>query len=292
MIPDITRRRLLTALASSPLLAHLPLAAAQPDRGIIALEWLPLELLLALGVMPTGAAELHNYQLWVGGPPLPSSVVDVGLRTEPNMELMIQMKPSLILHSSGYGPAPGRIARIAPTMGFAFNTGDGRPLTSARDSLLALAQRIDRVPQAKAHLAELDLTLQLTRQRLAGRVKRPLLLMSVFDSRHAIVFGQNSLFLEVMNALGIENAWTTETSFWGSLVIGIERLATMKNIDVINFEHGNEALMKQVTASALWQAMPFVRENRFTSVPRVWFYGATLSAMQLCHTLDHALEEL
>ena len=50
----ITRRRLLTAMALSPLLWQMKTARAAgvvPHR-IVALEWLPLELLLALGITP------------------------------------------------------------------------------------------------------------------------------------------------------------------------------------------------------------------------------------------------
>lgn len=56
-MPDfmISRRRLLTAMALSPLLWKMNparAAAIDPQR-IVALEWLPVELLLALGVTPT-----------------------------------------------------------------------------------------------------------------------------------------------------------------------------------------------------------------------------------------------
>jgi iron complex transport system substrate-binding protein len=76
-----------------------------PQR-IVALEWLPVELLLALGVTPYGVADIPNYRLWVNEPALPDSVIDVGLRTEPNLELLTQMKPSFIVWSAGYGPSP------------------------------------------------------------------------------------------------------------------------------------------------------------------------------------------
>lgn len=289
-MPDILRRRLLTALTFSPLLLQLPRAAfAAGEPRIIALEWLPLELLMALGVTPLGAAELHGYRNWVGEPILPSSVVDVGLRTEPNLELITQLKPSLILFSQGYGPDPTRFQRIAPGMGFTFNEGDGKPLTTARHALMALAQRIDRVPQAVAHLAGLDALTRRVKARLARRTARPLLLMSILDPRHAIVFTANGLFQQVMDTLGLVNAWQGETTFWGSAVIGIERLADLADAEAICFEHGNATMMKQVTSSDLWRSLPFVREQRFTEVPRVWFYGATLSAMQLLLTLDHVL---
>lgn len=84
----ITRRRLLTAMALSPLLWQMRGAQAaniDPQR-VVALEWLPAELLLALGVTPYGVADIPNYRLWVNEPALPASVIDVGLRTEPNLE--------------------------------------------------------------------------------------------------------------------------------------------------------------------------------------------------------------
>ncbi|HCA3359353.1 TPA: Fe(3+)-hydroxamate ABC transporter substrate-binding protein FhuD, partial [Salmonella enterica subsp. enterica serovar Typhi] len=55
----LTRRRLLTAMALSPLLWQMNTAqaAAIDPRRIVALEWLPVELLLALGITPYGVAD-------------------------------------------------------------------------------------------------------------------------------------------------------------------------------------------------------------------------------------------
>ena len=290
MLP-VARRRLLAAMALSPLLWQQTLRAETVDtHRIVALEWLPLELMMTLGVVPMAAAELFNYRDWVGGLELPASVIDVGLRTEPNLELLTQLKPSLILYSSGYGPSPERLSRIAPSQGFAFNSGDGKPLSSARRSIMQLAQRIDKVPQAQAHLAMFDRFMADMRVRLAPRVSKPLLLMSLIDARHAIVFGQGSLFLEALQQLGLQSAWQGETNFWGSAVIGIERLAAVHDAEAICFSHGDDALMAQIGATELWQSLPFVRQQRFRRVPTVWFYGATLSVMEFCRTLDRALE--
>ncbi len=127
-LPLISRRRLLTAMALSPLLwqmntAHA--AAIDPNR-IVALEWLPVELLLALGIVPYGVADTINYRLWVSEPPLPESVIDVGLRTEPNLELLTEMKPSFMVWSAGYGPSPEMLARIAPGVDLTSATANSR----------------------------------------------------------------------------------------------------------------------------------------------------------------------
>lgn len=81
-----------------------------------------------IGVTPFGVADIHNYRLWVGEPALPADVINVGQRTEPNLELLQQMAPSLILLSQGYGPSPEKLAPIAPTMSFAFNEQGSSPL--------------------------------------------------------------------------------------------------------------------------------------------------------------------
>ena len=81
--PDLGRRRFVMALTLSPLL--LPLAAHAslnsktefPDLNrIVALEWLPIELLMTLGITPLAVAEIANYRLWVQEPQLAPSVLD------------------------------------------------------------------------------------------------------------------------------------------------------------------------------------------------------------------------
>jgi iron complex transport system substrate-binding protein len=63
----ISRRRLLTAMALSPPLWQMQKAQAAPISAerIVALEWLPVELMLALGVTPYGVADIPNYRMWL-----------------------------------------------------------------------------------------------------------------------------------------------------------------------------------------------------------------------------------
>lgn len=286
------RRRLLTALMLSPLFyPAFSRGAAYPDaQRVVALEWLPAELLMALGITPLGVADVPNYRLWVEEPVLPTQVIDVGLRTEPNLELLTQLRPSLILHSEGYGPPVERISRIAPIMGFSFSDGGGKPLTFAQASLVKLANALGRPAAADRHLQQFSQFMQQAKTSLRPYTRRPLLLFSLLNTRHAIVIGNNSLFQEVMDEIGIVNAWQGETNFWGSAIVGVERLAGIDDAYALCFDHGNDVITQQVAGSPLWQAMPFVRQQRWQRVPAVWIYGATLSAMRFCRVLEQALE--
>ncbi|WP_312070013.1 Fe(3+)-hydroxamate ABC transporter substrate-binding protein FhuD [Lelliottia nimipressuralis] len=286
----ISRRRLLTALALSPLLLKMNTARAasiDPHR-IVALEWLPVELMLALGIAPYGVADIPNYNMWVNEPKIPASTIDIGLRTEPNLELLTQMKPSYLVWSAGYGPSPETLARIAPGRGFTFSDGK-KPLTMARHSINEMAQLLGREAAAKQHLDHFDGFIDSLKPRFAARGNRPLLMVTLLDARHVLVFGKNCLFQEVLDRFAITNAWEGEMTFWGSTTVGIDRLAQFRDVDVLCFDHGNDREMQTLMATPLWQAMPFVREQRFQRVPAVWFYGATLSAMHFARVLDGAL---
>lgn len=291
-MPDYLRRRLLAAMATSPLWLPLSVRAAEstPDRQRIAvLDWLPVEPLLALGVMPMAVSEIHNYRIWVDKPELAADTIDLGLRTEPNLELLTQLQPSLILYYRD-NASPEKLARIAPAMDFVFSGEDGKPLTAARKAVTDLGLRLGLEQRATQHLAEFDTFIAAMRARLSLRERRPLLLMSLLDSHHAMVFGRPGLFHEVLELLGLENAWQEETGFWGSSVVGLERLANIKDVDVICFGHDDDKLMAQVSASPLWQSFAFVRQQRFKRAPAVWFYGATLTAMHLCRVIAATLE--
>jgi iron complex transport system substrate-binding protein len=215
-------------------------------------------------------------------------VIDVGLRTEPNLELLTEMKPSFLLWSAGYGPSPEKLARIAPGRGFNFSDGK-KPLAVARRSLQEMAQLFNLQASAERHLTEYDRFIASLKPRFIQRGARPVLLTSLLDSRHMLVFGPNSLFQDVLDEYAIPNAWQGETNFWGSTAVSIDRLAAFQDADVLCFDHGNDQEMAVLMSTPLWQAMPFVRSGRFQRVPAVWFYGATLSAMHFARILDNAL---
>ncbi|MBW7981444.1 Fe(3+)-hydroxamate ABC transporter substrate-binding protein FhuD [Enterobacillus tribolii] len=290
--PDYLRRRLLTALALTPLLPAWPAAAQTPDTArILSLEWLPTELLLALGVTPMGVADIRNYNLWVQAPALPASVRDLGTRTEPNMELVQQLNPSLLLYSNGFGTPPEMLGRIAPAQGFSFNDGSGHPLPLAMQSLRQLAATLGLENRAQAHLARVEQHLQQAHEQLRAWRAVPLLLFTLMNAGSALVLGRGSLFADVMARLELTNAWQGETNFWGSAVVSIEQLAAIDDAQGIFFSHGNEGLLRQVQQTPLWRALPFVRKRPVQVQPAVWFYGATLSAMRFCDLLGHALGE-
>ncbi|NDL65119.1 Fe(3+)-hydroxamate ABC transporter substrate-binding protein FhuD [Acerihabitans arboris] len=290
---DAYRRRLLQAMAVLPWwLSQRAAAALVPDAArVIALEWRPAELLLALGVTPLAIADVPNYRRWVVAPALPPSVLDLGLRNEPNMEAMQRLRPSLILLSDGFGPAPDSVAPIAPTMTFRFSRQGDRPLAVARQDITSLAGRLGLPGRAALHFAAIERQLDHTRQRLASLASPlpPVLLFSFIDSRRIMVIGQNSLFQDVLDRVGVVNAWDGDENIWGSATVGLERLGQFRGVRAICFHRGEQDPLAEVAGSTLWRTLPFVRERQLRVMPAVWFFGATIAAMRFSQVLEQAM---
>ena len=104
-----TRRSFLALMAT---LAASPVRAA---GGVAVVDWALLETTLALGVVPVAAAELRQYARVVGEPAVPEGVVDIGLRGNPNLELLSTLAPDLVVISNFYEyrrPGFERIAEV------------------------------------------------------------------------------------------------------------------------------------------------------------------------------------
>lgn len=293
MLRALSRRDLLLALAGVSVGTLLPGGqAVAAEQRIVALEWLTVELLLALGIQPLGVADIRNYRHWVSWPALAKETIELGLRTEPNLELLVQLRPSLILHVNGYGPSATRLATIASTLGFDHNRGDGAILTTAIDNLHLLAARLQRQTEAAAHLRWFEAVLASARAQWTAHRARPLLIMSLLDKNQAMVFGPFSLFGNLLQRLALTNAFHGATNFWGSALLSVTQLANFAEAEVFCLQHGDNRVMQQVTHASFWQALPFVRQRRFHLLAPVWCFGATFSALHFCQQLGRAASTL
>ncbi|MGP6248994.1 ABC transporter substrate-binding protein, partial [Aeromonas salmonicida subsp. salmonicida] len=86
---------------------------------IATVDWTIAETLLALGVTPLAVGDVSAYRAWVGEPLLPADVVDIGLRAQPNRELLAELKPDRILISPLAAPLAPTLSRIAPVQSIA-----------------------------------------------------------------------------------------------------------------------------------------------------------------------------
>ncbi|MBM3117588.1 ABC transporter substrate-binding protein [Jeongeupia naejangsanensis] len=264
----------------------LPLSLHAAPR-VATVDWTIAETMLGLGVAPLAVGETAAYRSWVGQPALPATTVDIGLRTQPNRELLAELKPDLILVSPLSAGIVPTLARIAPVRTLRFDAGGGDYWAQLRQSTLELATLLDRQAAGKALLDRVES--RLAAQAATLPTTPPLLLLQFIDERHVRVYGRHSLFDAVLARLGLRNAWQADTGSWGFATVSIDRLATLDNVQTIVIEPLPVGVDARLARSALWQNLPMVRRHPPLHLPAVWSFGGVLAGERFADQLSLAL---
>lgn len=264
---------------------------------VVALDWVMTEHLLALGVTPAGVADVKGYQSWVVSPELPDSVVSVGSRREPNLELLAQIQPDLILMSDAMSPAFQKLDSIAPTMVMSVYTDSHQPIENAKSQLRSLGKILHRSEQAEQVIAQFDQTLKANKLKIeqfsqASKTPiNPLLFIRFIGDKHIRIHGNSSLAGQTIQLMGLTNAWQQQGNSWGFTSATVQQLAPLQNSDVFYFGPLTEDDRKVLNHNPIWQVMAFAREQRVHALPPVWTFGGLLSAQRLSNEVTRILTQ-
>jgi ferric hydroxamate transport system substrate-binding protein len=267
-------------------------AQASAAPRIVVLDWGLAETLLALGVTPLGAAEISGYDANVVAPLMPHAVTDVGLRLAPSLELLASLKPHCIVINSSQESQRPMLERIAPVHAFAVYTDAGAPYRRAQNVTLELGALCGCAAAARDLIAHADATLADDRAQLARwRIDdgHPRYLIRFFDAKHIGIYGARSLFQDVLDALGVRNAWHGATDYWGIGVTGLQALASTQDAGMLVFDPLPAGVSRALDASRLWHALPSVQAGRVNALPPFWGFGMLPTAMRFSHALTDAL---
>lgn len=288
--------RLLKKMAPCLISLLLPLAAqadtspisSVPLPRIATVDWTIAETLLALGVTPLAVGDAGPYQAWVGEPRLPAGVVDIGLRTQPNRELLAELKPDRILISPLAAPLAPTLSRIAPVSTIALYDGQTDLWQRLHEVTLTLARMAGKTAEGERLLAGLDRDLASMQAGLPADLP-PLLVVQFIDERHVRVFGRHSLFDAVMTRLGLRNGWQEQTNDWGFSVVSIEQFMTLPTARLVVVDPIPVGVSERLQEPGLWQHLPLVRQAPVLHLPAVWSFGGVLAARRFAGLLSDAL---
>lgn len=258
---------------------------------IATLDWGLAETLIGIGVTPLAVADLPNYRRWVGEPAMPPEVYNLGLRSEPNLELLAQLNPELILITPQFEAARPLLERIAPVKSLAIYRPDSDPLQTAETLTRELAELTGRQQQAERLISDFALQTTQLRRKLADQSLPPFYLVSFIDDRHVRVYGEHNLFSAVLARLDQRNAWQAGDNVWGFAQTGLERLADNPDAALIYFAPLPLNTERQLANSKLWQQMPFVQQQRVYAFPATWQLGGLLAAQRFMRLFDEALSD-
>ncbi len=289
---------MLAALLGGASLSFGVSARAAAPRRVIVLDWGLAELMLALGVSPVGMANTTGFRRNFTACPVPASVVDLGLMFQPNMELMLALKPDLIVITPAHTSMRDALERIAPTVTFGMFRASPTPYTSACEETMRLARLFECEAQGEAAVMQSRRAITAARARLdalpvtSQARTAPVYLTRFIDESHLRVFGTHSLFGELLEQLGLRNAWGAADGSAASAMTGFDALDADPRATLVYVKPlpGMTATMMQT--SRVWQAMPFAGAGRMTGMAEVPPEGGILSAAWFAHALVDALAAL
>lgn len=262
--------------------AGLRTISGKPRR-IVALDARHTDNVLALGLQPVGVAGLNSYRKFMADaePPLGHSAADVGSQSTPNLEVILQLHPDLILGSiRNMQRSRPMLEAIAPTLGFDPYPDDHADLYDVMvETFRSVATALSREAEARAFLDRLEDQFSAAKAALAasGFAGRRVALATVYSGPTAAqvaIFNDNSLPARVLKRLGFEYAYADERfRHVGLHASTVEALSDIRDTTFLYMPLNAQGVRGMMEAP-LWRKLDFVRERRLYEVPyRVMFSG-------------------
>ncbi|PKG38977.1 iron-siderophore ABC transporter substrate-binding protein [Psychromonas sp. Urea-02u-13] len=245
-----------------------------PPTRIIAINWSMAENLLELGITPIAITDIKGYRQWVVNPPIPDSVLDIGTRSEPNLERIKELNPDLILSSALQKGLVPQLQKIAPTLYYDSFREDHNNAEKAQQIFTQIALVTGKQKQAQQRLQQQQDQIKKLKEQLITHFNGQLPKVSLIrfaNPTAVIIYGDNSLSSAALDKLGIQSALTMPKTKWGFKQFPTSELAKIKEGVVLHiepFEH--QPLLDK---SPLWNILPFVKNKQFSTIDSTWSYG-------------------
>jgi len=266
-------------------------AGAADVPRVAAIDWGQAQTLTALGVAPVAAGQIDSYNIWVGQPKLPASTQELGLRAQPNMELLSQLDLDLITLTSMYASAEPRLAEIAPVERIDIYQREGDVWANTLRATRELAKSVHRQDAGEQLIRDTEQQIAALAGHL-GADTPPLLVVQFMDARHVRVYGDRSLIQATMERLGLSNAWQGDTLMWGFALVPLQRLAAIDDAVMVVMGPIPVGVEDSLARSVVWQSLPLVKHGPVIHIPGVWSYGGLPSATRFARLIVDALAAL
>ncbi|GAB2941292.1 ABC transporter substrate-binding protein [Hafnia psychrotolerans] len=289
----LTRRNLLLAGFTLFPAAYALASGYSPPLRIVSLDLAITESLLGLGIAPIAVANKRWYLNFIGHPQLPDTVQEAGLPGEPNLELLEALRPDVILCSRAQAQVNSRLQQIAPVATMDIFKPDSSPWLAAQQMITQLGNYASVTRAAQKLNAEASEQLASTGVALEKYQQRPIFLARINDDgRHLLLFGRKGMYDDLLKRMGFRNACEGKTNAWGGAVVGLDYLLRQPDARLIFFSNQQERRnVNELLSSPLWQAIPLIREGRYSSMSRLYPSGGLLSAMHFLSEFERSMKE-
>ncbi|WP_078427308.1 ABC transporter substrate-binding protein [Alkalihalobacterium alkalinitrilicum] len=272
-----------------------------PAQKVVALEWTYAENLLAVGVQPAGVADIEMYGDYVNiEPQFDDTVVDVGGRQEPNLEVLASLEPDLIIGVSFRHDAMlAELESIAPTVIFnPYPEDESINLYEEMETTFnEIAKAVGKEAEAEQVLANLDVKYEEAQAKIdaVDLATKDVILTLAYSGAQAPeirVFTPNSMASIIIEKMGLNNVHVPDQfEIFGSSTFNVEGLVKYEDANYLfTVPDADNIYENQLKGNKVWENLTFVKEDRLYDLGEdTWLYGGPLSAGTLLDQITNTM---
>ncbi|MGM1030741.1 MAG: ABC transporter substrate-binding protein [Actinomycetota bacterium] len=250
---------------------------------VVALEWVAIEHLQTVGVVPVGVADAAGYEEWSGtGAPLEGEPTDVGTRVEPSIDAIAGLAPDLIVAVAGRDDAAyADLEAIAPVL--VLQGADAAdPIGTMYDDLRLVGEATGGLDAAETAIAEYEAHIEEVSASVAeaGLEGTPLAHMDGYENAGQVEirpYAEGALLPAVFESIGFTNAWPGEGDpQYGLGITDVEGLTALPDdAHVIYMTVGErDVFTEQLATNEIWTSLPAVQAGNLHRLPDgIWLFG-------------------
>ncbi|MCM3324911.1 ABC transporter substrate-binding protein [Cytobacillus kochii] len=266
---------------------------------VVALEWSVAEELLAVGVQPAAVADVEGFNKWVTiDAKLDESVVDIGLRTEPNIEEIAKLEPDVIIGMEYQEQFKADLEKIAPVVIFDSSTEEAQKDLYAYmlHTLKQTGKLVGKEQEANEAVAHLEEKMAEAKENIsAAQLKtNEFVFTQAYSANQAPtfrLFTENSTVSHTLEGIGLTNKiQDQDPQPSGFITTNVEGVSKYEEAIFLHTVQKDDPLFSNLEGNKAWNSLYFVENDLMYDVGAgVWTFGSVLSMETL---VDHVEETL
>ncbi|RNB88335.1 ABC transporter substrate-binding protein [Brevibacillus nitrificans] len=207
---------------------------------------------------------------------------------KPNLELIVQSSPDLIIGNQNFGELNDQLSKIAPTI-FIEPVEDEKGVRKMRDTFLRLSKMLNKEEIAQKRIAEYNAEVEKYRTQVKAAIgDQTVMFLRVTDKE--LRYYSPKLFEVLYDDLAIAKPANIPDAAKSFQPLSIEKLPEV-NPDYIFLLHEGGERVSSLRETAIWKGLAAVKNNRVFEVDYdLWFQGFGPIANRLI--LEDATERL
>lgn len=252
-------------------------------------DWGNAATLTAMGYPPIATGDVRVWDRWVGTPKLPTSTVDVGIRYQPNAELIAQLPVDMVVDNFFYEHARNLYGDVpAESIMFAAK-GETATWADYTEPTRQLGELIEDPKLAEDYIVKSQDDISLAGARLQQRYPKvkKFAVVQFVDANNMRMYVANSLFQPALTQMQKELVVLGKGNSFGFVPIRMGDLAQL-DVDVclLIIDPLSPITRAEIKDSLIWQRLGYGNNRCVGELPPVWIYGGMSSLVGLANNLS------